>query len=277
MSRIWDVDGIEWEDLPTVSDLLCAADAKVLAREVALRYGGKADGSGQGKSERSQKRACRKIKKLRKIDPEPSDKIVLLPKHVINRRGAGHGFGYYDVEVCAFTHGGVQRLGEDARAEVRPWELFLLDEESASVVLGYRVWLGGEWDLCERYRFLAMVCANVLNRIREQKELRKCLKEDGTACDVDEDEAIEGIRDDVLYPEEVISAKLAGYWDASLGLDLPRKDEHFETCVRIDRAIDDLFAEETKRNAAELGKKLGRGYEERGEELDEDLRNGMLP
>lgn len=26
MSRIWDVDGIEWEDLPTVSDLLCAAD-----------------------------------------------------------------------------------------------------------------------------------------------------------------------------------------------------------------------------------------------------------
>lgn len=39
MSRIWDVDGIEWEDLPTVRDLLCAADAKILAREVALRYG----------------------------------------------------------------------------------------------------------------------------------------------------------------------------------------------------------------------------------------------
>ena len=33
MSRIWDVDGIEWEDLPTVSDLLCAADTKILARE----------------------------------------------------------------------------------------------------------------------------------------------------------------------------------------------------------------------------------------------------
>ena len=43
MSRIWDVDGIEWEDLPTVSDLLCAADTKILAREVALRYGGRAD------------------------------------------------------------------------------------------------------------------------------------------------------------------------------------------------------------------------------------------
>lgn len=47
MSRIWDVDGIEWEDLPTVSDLLCAADTKILAREVALRYGGKPDGRGR--------------------------------------------------------------------------------------------------------------------------------------------------------------------------------------------------------------------------------------
>ena len=36
MSRIWDVDGIEWEDLPTVSDLLCAAGTKILAREIAL-------------------------------------------------------------------------------------------------------------------------------------------------------------------------------------------------------------------------------------------------
>ena len=265
MGRIWDVDGIEWEDLPTVSDLLCAADTKVLAREVALRYDSKADGLGHSNSERSQKRTRRKVKKLRKIDPEPSDKIVLLPKHVINRRGAGHSFGYYDVEACAFTHGGAQRLGEDACAEVCPWELFLLDEESASVVLGYRVWLGGEWDLCERYRFLAVVCANVLNRIHEQKELRKCLEKGGVACDMDEDDAIEGIRNDVLYPEEVVNAKLGGYWDTSLGLDLPWKDEHFKTCVRIDRAIDGLFAEETKRNAMELGKKLGRGYEECGE------------
>ena len=54
-------------------------------------------------------------------------------------------------------------------------------------------------------------------------------------CDMDEDEAIEGIRQDVLYPEEVINAKLGGYWDTSLGLNLPWKDEHFETCVRIDR------------------------------------------
>ena len=270
MSRIWDVDGIEWEDLPTVSDLLCAADTKILAREVALRYGDKSDVRGYGDSARSLKRARRKVKKLRKIDPEPSDKIVMLPKHVINRRDAGNGFGYYDVEPCAFTRGGAQRLGEDACAEVYPWELFLLDEESASVVLGYRVWLGGEWDLCERYRFLAVVCANVLNRIREQKELHKCLEKGGADCDMDEDDAVEGIRNDVLYPEEVVNAKLAGYWDASLGLNLPWKDEHRQTCTRIDRAIDDLFAEETKRCAAELGKKLERGYEERGE-----LLNGM--
>lgn len=265
MSRIWDVDGIEWEDLPTVSDLLCAADAKILVREVALRYGGKADVHGYGDSEHSLKRARRKVKKLRKIDPEPNDKIVLLPKHVINRRNAGHDFGYYDVEPCAFTRSGAQKPEEDVCAEVYPWELFLLNEEPASVILGYRVWLGGEWDLCERYRFLAVVCASALNRIREQKELRKCLEEDDAACDLDEDEAIEGVRRDVLYPEEVINAKLGGYWDTSLGLDLPWKDEHFETCVRIDRAIDGLFAEETKRNAAELGRKLGRGYEERGE------------
>lgn len=270
MSRIWDVDGIEWEDLPTVSDLLCAADTKILAPEVALRYGGKPDDRGRVDNERDLKRARRKIKKLRKIDPEPSDKIVLLPKHVINRRNADHGFGYYDVEPCAFTRGGAQKLGEDACAEVYPWDLFLLNEEPTSVVLGYRVWLGGEWDLCERYRFLAVACASALHHFREQKELRKCLKKDDAACDMGEDEVIEGVRQDVLYPEEVINAKLGGYWDTSLGLNLPWKDEHFETCVRIDRAIDDLFAEETKRNAAELGRKLGRGYEGCGEWLDGD-------
>lgn len=270
MNRIWDVDGIEWEDLPTVSDLLCAADTKTLAREIALRYGGKSDVRGYGDSERSLKRARRKVKKLRKIDPEPSDKIVLLPKHVINRCGAGHGFGYYDVEPCIFTRDGVQRLGEDVLANVLPWELILMDDESASEMLGFRVWLGGEWDLCERYRFMAVVCVRMLNNIRAQKEMRKFLEQGDAACDMDEDDVAEGIRRDVLYPEEVIDAKFGGYWDASLGLNLPWKDEHRQTCTRIDRAIDDLFAEETKRCAAELGKKLERGYEERGE-----LLNGM--
>lgn len=267
MSRIWDVDGIEWEDLPCVSDLLCAADTKILTREIALRYGGKAGGRdrGYGDSERSLKRARRKVKKLRKIDPEPSDKIVLLPKHVINRRNAGHGFGYYDVEPCIFTRDGVQRLGEGALANVLPWELILMDDESASEMLGFRVWLEGEWDLCERYRFLAVVCVRMLNNIRAQKELRKYLERGDAACDIDEDDVVEDIRRDVLYPEEVIDAKLGGYWDASLGLNLPWKDEHRQTCTRIDGAIDDLFAEETKRCAAELGKKLERGYEERGE------------
>ena len=113
--------------------------------------------------------------------------------------------------------------------------------------------------------FLATVCASVLNRIREQKELRERPEEDDAACDMDEDEATEGVRHGVLYPEEVINAKLGGYWDTSLGLDLPWKDEHFETCVRIDREIVDLFAKETKQNAEELGRKLWRGYDERGE------------
>ena len=275
MSRIWDVDGIEWEDLPTVSDLLCAADKKILAREVALRYSGKAGGCGHGDSEHGLKRACRKVKKLRKIDPEPSDKIVLLPKHVINRRGAGRGFGYYDVEPCVFTRAGVQGLGKDLLDNVRPWELILMDDEPVSEMLGYRVWLGGEWDLCERYRFLAAVCASVLNCIREEKELRRYLEQGGAAPDMDEDDTVEGIRSDVLYPEEVFNAKLGGYWDESLGLDLPWKNEHRHTCVRINRAIDDLFADETKRCAAVLGKKLERGYEERGEQPDEDLLNGM--
>ena len=132
-------------------------------------------------------------------------------------------------------------------------------------MLGYRVWLGGEWDLCERYRFLAAVCASVLNCIREEKELRRYLEQGGVAPDMDEDDTVEGIRSDVLYPEEVFNAKLSGYWDESLGLDLPWKNEYRQTCVRIDRAIDDLFADETKRCAAALGKKLERGYEQRGE------------
>lgn len=275
MSRIWDVDGIEWEDLPTVSDLLCAADKKILAREVALRYSGKAGGCGHGNSEHGLKRTRRKIKKLREIDPEPSDNIVLLPKHVINHRGAGCGFGYYDVEPCVFTRAGVQGLGKDLLDNVRPWELILMDDEPASEMLGYRVWLGGEWDPCERYRFLAVMCARMLNSIRAQKELRKCLEQGETTCDMDEDDVVEGIRRDVLYPEEVINAKLGGYWDASLGLNLPWKDAHRQTCTRIDRAIDGLFAEETKRCAAELGKKLERGYEEREDQFDEDLLNGM--
>ena len=71
MSRIWDVDGIEWEDLPTVSDLLCAADTKILAREVALRYGGKPDGRGRVDNERSLKRAPRS-KSCARLTPSPA-------------------------------------------------------------------------------------------------------------------------------------------------------------------------------------------------------------
>ena len=113
-------------------------------------------------------------------------------------------------------------------------------------------------------RFMAVVCVRMLNNIRAQKELRKFLEQGDAACNLDEDDVVEGIRRDVLYPEEVIDAKLGGYWDASLGLNLPWKDEHRQTCTRIDRTIDDLFGEETKRCAVELGKKLERGYEERG-------------
>lgn len=217
---------------------MCAVERGAVAGEIALRYAGKAGGRGRGRgdSEHGLKRARRKVKKLRKIDPEPSDKIVLLPKHAINCCGAGHGFGYYDVEPCIFMRDGVKRLGEGALANERPCELLLMDDEPASEMLGYRVWLGGEWDLCERYRFLAVVCVRVLDSIREQKELRKCLEQGDAACDMDEDDAVEGVRRDVLYPEEVINAKLGGYWDASLGLNLSWKDEHRQTCTRIDRA-----------------------------------------
>lgn len=114
-----------------------------------------------------------------------------------------------------FTRDVVQRLGEDALANVLPWELILMDDESASEMLGFRVWLGGEWDLCERYRFMAVVCVRMLNNIRAQKELRKFLEQGDAACNLDEDDVVEGIRRDVLYPEEVIDAKLGGYWDAS--------------------------------------------------------------
>ena len=87
MSRIWDVDGIEWEDLPTVSDLLCAADTKILAREVALRYGGKPDDRGRVDSERNLKRVRRKVKKLRKIDAQRQDCPVAQARHQSSRCG----------------------------------------------------------------------------------------------------------------------------------------------------------------------------------------------
>lgn len=79
MSRIWDVDGIEWEDLPTVSDLLCAADTKILAREVALRYGGKPGGCGRGDSDRGLKRARRKLKSCARLIPSPATRSSCCP------------------------------------------------------------------------------------------------------------------------------------------------------------------------------------------------------
>lgn len=79
MSRIWDVDGIEWEDLPTVSDLLCAADTKILAREVALRYGGKPDDRGRVDSERNLKRVRRKVKSCARSTPSPATRLSCCP------------------------------------------------------------------------------------------------------------------------------------------------------------------------------------------------------
>lgn len=75
--------------------------------------GGKPDDCGRVDNERNLKRVRRKVKKLRKIGPESNDKIVLLPKHVINRRDAGHGFGYYDVEAMAafYARWRCQKLG----------------------------------------------------------------------------------------------------------------------------------------------------------------------
>lgn len=93
----------------------------------------------------------------------------------------------------------------------------------------------------------------------EQKELRKRLEEGDVVCDMDEDDAVEGIRRDVLSPEEVINAKLGGYWYTSLGLDLPWKDGHFETCVRIDRAIDACLPKKRSAMLRSLGRSLSAG------------------
>ncbi len=79
MSRIWDVDGIEWEDLPTVSDLLCAADTKILAREVALRYGGKPDGRGRVDNERSLSAPAARSKSCARLTPSPATRSSCCP------------------------------------------------------------------------------------------------------------------------------------------------------------------------------------------------------
>lgn len=157
MEGIWDKEAIGWEDLPTVSDLLRAADKKLLAREVVEAYPPALGRLGKKRLKRARAEIRRTLKEMRGIEPVKSGTWVLLPKHACNVTGDVVPKGY-SVAACALTRENLEALAQrGSAAECKRGELAGYSYLHArwADALGYRVWLGGEWSRRERYLFLA--------------------------------------------------------------------------------------------------------------------------
>ena len=157
MNEVWNIEVSAWEDLPTVSDLMRAADKKLLAREVVGMY--VADGRKPSKKrlKRARKSMRRVIKEMRDIAPNKSDEWILTPKHACNVTNDFMPKGYF-ADACALRRGDLDELAQrESVTECKRGELngYSYMHERWADVLGYRVWLVGEWSCRERYLFLA--------------------------------------------------------------------------------------------------------------------------
>ena len=147
MALIWDVDRIEWEDVPTLADLLGAADKKTLVREiVAINW----EGDRQSK-EYEKKEARKKYKRIMelRLDVEPSDACIFFPRHIL-KTGPYWVPAGYDAEPICTSKWRVMEIaqgtwsGGPLSSQVTPLM------RAAKRMLGYRVWFGGTWGQRER-------------------------------------------------------------------------------------------------------------------------------
>lgn len=185
---IWDVDAIEFADLPTVGELVRAADAETLASIVVDELG--SEDAGRSLAGEDRQRVCARVlealRAMAALDAKPSKKRCLFPVRMF---GADFETGALVQEVrCALVRradfgraaaalmdlnpvasrgewGALQREARRSAGEcdgARDGDRFacVRDIESWRTLLGSRIWLAGDLTRKERYQALAdAVCA----------------------------------------------------------------------------------------------------------------------
>lgn len=185
---LWDVDAIEFADLPTVGELVRAADAETLASIVVDEPG--CEDAGRSLVDEDRRRACARaleaLRAMAALDAKPSKKRCLFPVRMF---GADLETGTLVQEVrCALvrradfgraaaalmdmhpvaSRGEWGALYREAHRSAGACDVVRGDDRFACVrdvepwrtLLGSRIWLAGDFTRKERYQALAgAVCA----------------------------------------------------------------------------------------------------------------------
>ncbi|OUO87136.1 hypothetical protein B5F40_14145 [Gordonibacter sp. An230] len=163
----WERDGVAFERLPTLQELLICCDEKLLVRAVMEDHvRAEATVATPKRRKAMRKRLARTLSAMRALPVEkPSRSSVLLPREEfvlhaesgLIERGVSASLAqlgdaetvrraiFPSVEGFERAPAEAHALPKERRYALAPWE------ES----LAYRVWLGGPWCLRERYQVLA--------------------------------------------------------------------------------------------------------------------------
>ena len=264
MAMIWDVEGIEWEDIPTLGDLLRVADEKTLVREIARCCCEDAHRSERDWKTREKKRARKKRKRILELayDAVPSDAYILFPKHILRTRSQWAPAGYGIMPACVWKSA-VKEISQGSWSYGAPDKQLPYGRDSKQL-LGYRVWFGGTWSQQEMYSFLAERCCEILESIDDEDELESYLANGGMSEDEIDSLPFRRVRKDVSYPLEVFNARVYGLDSDAVGLEIPETPYEVGRRTnngRLNDMVNAMFVDELMDNIAELGKKLERGYE----------------
>lgn len=264
LRTLWDVNAIAFKDIPTVQDLIRAADEKVLAAcvvdRVAADWGasvraGKGAGSSdreagmhaEKKLRRARKRVRAVLREMARIDVKRSKVWCLFPERAF---GADPETGDLSCELrCAlvrrsdFSYAACELAGSRPAESREAWRESLGDRRDAGrframgrsphtatlptcgcgfatwrKLLGYRVWLGGDFTRKERYLALADVVCEALRYGLTESDATRAVKAERR--DIAHARA-ESERDRRAYPGEVVVARCG---QGDFGLAAPEDD-----------------------------------------------------
>ena len=159
--RVWDAKMMEVEDLPTLSDMLRAADAELLADEVLRCCAPKAPSKkARAKARGKLIETVHEISAMEPRTSDSADEMVLLPMLSCKYEGGRSGGKFMlavEAELVSVGElwragaelgGRMSEEGDGSRGRLTTYSYVL---EPWDKVLGYRVWMAGDFSRRERY------------------------------------------------------------------------------------------------------------------------------
>ena len=236
---IWDVDDIAFDDVPTVQDVLRAADARLLSRLVVDRIARDRWGESAcaDRDMRALRRRVRKaVGEMASVDPKRSKKWCVFPLRafgadadtgvlsqemacvLVRRTDLGGAILALDAVQPVASRGEWRDVRRDSRRS-RPKgpDTYSLALTRWRALFGYRMWMGGDFTRKERYEALADFVREAMRAGCSEKDSDRFIKRERsrlrTAIGESEREGTSGRRG---APVEVVLARY-GLGDYGLG------------------------------------------------------------